>query len=287
VQTKTLGLGRTTILAIAVALLVLMVGCGRPARVSRVRRMRVPALAIRPEAVSMRGGGVIRFKVYLIEGMATTLIDPSDVEWSVTRRRGHPGTVRDGVYTASDDVNEFKVAVRGVYRGDRYAGVTSDVALVEIISESGREPTSTPTATGGEEFMEGPSVVGERVFDSSNAYAVQSGPTTPTVFSVGRSRKIVYLVTYHWNRGRGAEPGTIALQDSKGRRHGPWRAKGVRGRRGNPNVYWVVYPNVVLPRGSYAVLDSSPETWSHNRLSNGQGMTIVEVEASEDGEERP
>jgi len=78
----------------------------------------------------------------------------------------------------------------------------------------------------------------------------------------------------HWNSGRGAPAGTIALKDETGRTYGPWpvtvrsaraacrRPTGRRARRHHRG-------------GTYTVIDSDPATWSFNRQSQGRGITVV------------
>jgi hypothetical protein len=38
------------------------------------------------------------------------------------------------------------------------------------------------------------------------------------------------------------------------------------------NAYWVVKPNVVIPPGTYTVVDSDPGTWAQNSETLGKGM---------------
>ncbi|QEQ01600.1 hypothetical protein RHP47_09610 [Thermosynechococcus sp. QKsg1] len=40
--------------------------------------------------------------------------------------------------------------------------------------------------------------------------------------------------------------------------------------------YWVVQPEIVVAPGRYAVLTSSPQTWSYNATSKNAGMTWIE-----------
>jgi hypothetical protein len=114
------------------------------------------------------------------------------------------------------------------------------------------------------------------LLDIDNVYAVSSKPTRPSVLSLEQTTRVLSLRTYHWNGGRGAPPGTIALRDATGVIHGPWPAAGSPGQGGARDVYWTAAPNVVLPPGRYEVVDSAPESWSHNTHSQGAGFVRIE-----------
>jgi len=115
----------------------------------------------------------------------------------------------------------------------------------------------------------------ERVFDTSNRAAVANRPTAPSTFTLDRAQTILRIVTYHWNGGRGKEPGTIGLRDTAGRMHGPWQAVATPGYGDRPNCYWYVDPGVELPAGTYTVVDSDPATWSQNADSRHRGHVMV------------
>src|SRR5215831_11270317 len=69
----------------------------------------------------------------------------------------------------------------------------------------------------------------QTVFDDFNIYAVTNGPTAPTTFTLAGTTKISQIITYHWNNGLGAQPGTISLVTPAGVRFGPYLASGVPG----------------------------------------------------------
>lgn len=115
----------------------------------------------------------------------------------------------------------------------------------------------------------------QRLFALNNVDAVIEGPKHLTTLRLAASTRIAQIRTYHWNGGRGAPAGTLALRDAKGRLHGPWKAQGEAGYRGAKDVYWNASPDVVLPAGDYTVVDSSPETWSHNAASGHRGFVEV------------
>jgi hypothetical protein len=115
------------------------------------------------------------------------------------------------------------------------------------------------------------------VFDNRNKLEVFNRPTRPATFTIDRSHFITYLYTYHWNGGRGSPPtpGTIGLRRSDGTMFGPWEASASSGFGGAPNVDWYIRPNIVLPAGTYEVIDSEPQTWSHNDTTGNAGVALV------------
>jgi hypothetical protein len=123
--------------------------------------------------------------------------------------------------------------------------------------------TRTPTeiSSAVEEFF--------RVFSIGVA---NNGATKPTTFTIAESWLVTSIHTYHWNNGKGATPGTIGLRASNGTIYGPWKATGEPGQGGLPNAFWVVKPNVIIPMGTYTVLDSDPSTWAQNSDTGGAGM---------------
>lgn len=115
-----------------------------------------------------------------------------------------------------------------------------------------------------------------QIFDNGNIYGVQNSPNSPTWFKLENSTLITEITTYHWNNARGMRPGTISLIENSSKRvFGPWQTVGLEGMYRVPNATWVAKPNVVLPPGVYIVIDSSPETWSHNQQSNYSGFAKV------------
>ena len=113
------------------------------------------------------------------------------------------------------------------------------------------------------------------IYTNNNIAGVQNGPTQQTRFQLTQPTLVTYLLSYHWNNGRGQPPGTIGLQHQDGTRYGPWPAGSAPGSGGAPNAYWIARPQVVLKPGTYTVLDSHAASWAQNAQSNGQG--IVEV----------
>lgn len=107
-----------------------------------------------------------------------------------------------------------------------------------------------------------------------NTLAVGNGGTEPE-WVAAKPMVVTKIDTYHWNDGKGATPGTIALKSSDGRTYGPWQASGLPGQNNVPNATWVVTPNETVPAGTYRVVDSDPDSWSQNAESNGVGFANV------------
>jgi uncharacterized Zn-binding protein involved in type VI secretion len=123
----------------------------------------------------------------------------------------------------------------------------------------------------------------EEFFNNWNIAGVYNGGSNPTV-TIKEPAKITTIQTYHWNNARGTAPGTVGLRASDGKMYGPWQASGTPGQGGVPNANWIVKPNVVLPAGTYTVVDSNPGTWSQNGGSGGKGFVFVRGEpATEEG----
>ncbi|MFZ2056464.1 MAG: hypothetical protein WAV54_03530 [Acidimicrobiales bacterium] len=101
------------------------------------------------------------------------------------------------------------------------------------------------------------------IFDNFNSGTVSNAPTSATVFTIKQSYLITMILDYHWNNGKGSPGGTVALRRSQGTLYGPWHVV-TSGGSGVPNVDWTAQPKVVVPAGSYTVVDSSPATLSQD-----------------------
>ncbi len=112
------------------------------------------------------------------------------------------------------------------------------------------------------------------IFKNDNIYAVMNGGSQ-TSFVLDVPTLITKITNYHWNNGRGTQPGKIALRHEDGTMYGPWQANGRSGQGGAPEVYWDCSIDVLIKAGSYKVVDSEPSTWSQNQLTKGEGMTTI------------
>lgn len=114
-----------------------------------------------------------------------------------------------------------------------------------------------------------------RLFEVSSIAGVSSGPQKPAIFTIETAAYITSIVTYHY-LNEGSPPGTIALQSDDGTLYGPWQAAGSEGQGGVVDAYWTVTPNVVVPAGTYTIVDSNPATWSWALDTNQVGITSVD-----------
>lgn len=139
-----------------------------------------------------------------------------------------------------------------------------NLANLRSKTSSQNPPAQTPSA--GSEIV---------LFESGNIYGVVNQPTADARFKIAQPHVITYIMTYHWNNGRGTRTGTVALREAGGRLYGPWRVAGSPGQGGVPNANWIATPNMKLPAGEYTIIDSEPSTWSQNSQSGGRGMAVV------------
>ena len=113
------------------------------------------------------------------------------------------------------------------------------------------------------------------IFEAFSLAGVDCGdPAVPSTFTISDQRTIVMIATYHWCDGE--YPGTISLQGEDGTLYGPWQAVGREGS-GEPDRYWEVdlAEGLILPAGTYTIIDSRPETWSWTDDSGGRGISFV------------
>ncbi len=105
------------------------------------------------------------------------------------------------------------------------------------------------------------------IFDSWNTGSVDNNPTCSPIFTISQPQKITYIDTYHWNYGQGTSSGgTISLQNGNSETFGPW-AVTAESASGAANAWWKSHPDMVIPAGTYTIIDSEPETWSKNSES--------------------
>jgi len=156
--------------------------------------------------------------------------------------------------------NDGSLNVNVSISGGNPEGFTYYVSgTVDLGSARGSSAASNASATVSEP---------KTLFSSGNDQGVANGGTPPS-FSLGKTTLITQIVSYHWNNGRGAPGGTIALRDSNGKIFGPWSVS-VRNK-----VYWEVNEQIKLPSGTYTVVDSDPSTWAQNSMSGGKGMVTI------------
>ncbi|MHB8867621.1 MAG: DUF6777 domain-containing protein [Thermoleophilia bacterium] len=128
-----------------------------------------------------------------------------------------------------------------------------------------------PGTTGEQDIAQEP----QKLFDNGNIGGVMPGGTAPT-FVLDVAARITELQNYHYIIGGLPGAGTIGLQSDDGTMYGPFQAVGSEGQGGVANAYWTVKPDdLVLPPGTYTIIDSDPGTFSQNAESGGVGMASV------------
>lgn len=113
------------------------------------------------------------------------------------------------------------------------------------------------------------------LLNNGNIYRVFNKPSNMTSLTIKVPTLITNIMDYHWNDGRGQDPGTISLVHQDGTLYGPFQTHGALGQGGVPNASWLCEPNVLVKPGSYAVIDSDVDTWAQNDLSGCCGITEV------------
>jgi len=117
------------------------------------------------------------------------------------------------------------------------------------------------------------------LFKLESLGAVYNNPPNPTVFSLAGSALVTKIMTYHWNGGRGADPGKISLRNlGTGEIVGVWNVTGTKDMVAMgvaPYRYWLIFPNKTLPAGKYEVIDSDRATWSTNGEMGNMGCAWV------------
>jgi len=194
-------------------------------------------------------------------GGGPTVTPPTSTPGTTTTPSGHPNVVvtadgklqpAPGYRWVSDAPGDMRVVPKD---GTDQTGTSSPAT----------PPPGTPPRCAQENM----------IYSNNNIAGVQNGPTQLTRFQVTQPTIVTYLMSYHWNNGRGQPPGTIGFLHQDGTRYGPWPAGGAPGSGGAPNAVWIARPQVVLKPGTYTVLDSHAASWAQNAQSNGQGIVVV------------
>lgn len=149
----------------------------------------------------------------------------------------------------------------------------AETVAVAAASSAGGSPAQSPATSPGPAATSRNDPV---IVEIGNIGGVDNAPTKATTVTFNQSYLVTFIQTYHWNHAKGARPGTVGLRDAAGRMYGPWQMSGAPGQGGVPNAYWRANPNVVLPAGTYTVIDSDPATWAQNGGSGGVGFVRIE-----------
>ena len=125
-----------------------------------------------------------------------------------------------------------------------------------------------------------------KLFDNSNGGGVLGGGKPPSFSTNGVAYCVMQLITYHWNNGKGAKPGTIGLSSLAGVKSlqgnlAKWAATGSSGQGAAANVNWTANVSTVAKpvviNGVYSCVDSDPATWSQDAQTHGTGFCQVYV----------
>ena len=188
--------------------------------------------------------------------------------WSESPTYKGPGDAGGAVFTVSADCASFS----GTWGYDQ----SSTSSSWSGTKTSGPKAiTTTAVVTAVTSAPGGTSQSGTSEFNNGNIYTVYNGPTSPTFVTFTTPVQIISITNYHWNNGKGASPGSIALKHSDGTIHGYWSASGQPGQGGVQNANWIANPSVTIKAGTYTVLDSDPSTWAQNTQSGNAGMTRI------------
>ena len=146
----------------------------------------------------------------------------------------------------------------------RPAGTTGDQDTSNE-AETSTTSTSTTLSSGGVKPVE--------LFNNGNTGGISGGGGTPPIFELTVATQITELTTYHYVAGGLPAAGTISLKGKDGTLYGPFQATGAEGQGGVANAVWTIKPkNLILPAGSYTIIDSDPASFSQNAGSHGVGM---------------
>ena len=197
------------------------------------------------------------------------------------RRRiaGHTAEVRHWLFeedngrgvtiVLSDVIPGKRVQVSGwapAAQWDKHSGEV--FAILDSLTIAGGPPRAAPLSA------EPPAAL--QSFEVGNIAAVTNGPTDKTVFKVKAPIRLRSIRTYHWNKGRGAKPGSLLLRGPDGHVLGPWPASGLPGQGGVANAYWLAEVDERLEPGVYTLSTSNDATWSTNAQAKGRGFFRIE-----------
>jgi hypothetical protein len=197
---------------------------------------------------------------------------PASPGWELELANGinDKGQIAGSGYYKKEE--SYKSGFSSLKGGVLKAGFPTPSSKAVLLTPPGLTPAATSSTAAG------PAKATGYIFDNWNTSGVANGPTKDTVFTIDEAYTITFVADYHWNGGKGAKPGMtgIGLVDSHGTVYGPWHVTTSPGQGGAPDVNWECHPpSVVIPAGTYKVVDPDPATWSQNAVSGGSGFTRV------------
>lgn len=139
--------------------------------------------------------------------------------------------------------------------------------------------TASADTTNEDKFH---SAAGEEIYKVWSFEGVMSGPTVDNVFTLEAPTKITAIWTYHyyWNaqtyNSVDLSALTIKLQNVA-------TDEVVYSGTVQPSdmppygkdISWFVFPEIVLPPGTYVLIDPHPASWSYTAETNQKGMCII------------
>jgi len=262
---------------------------GAPFEIKREAPASTPAsgdAGSSPAAADASGAHATTLDKVLIQGVphirkgATTgkdiflIVDKDGVLWFLGKR----GILPDALQAVLDAAVKDKHAVRITGQAALFADGMRVLDLRQPY-DCQEDVAALPQPTGREKVL----------LQMESQAPVYGSPQVKTLLTVTKPTEITRIWTFHWNDGQGETPGTIGLRDvQRDRTLGTWPAVGTRvmfktkpgvewptSGNGPPFRYWAATVGLVVPPGTYEVVDSSPQTWSTNREMGNKGCTWV------------
>lgn len=184
------------------------------------------------------------------------------------------GQVVEGKVPIVELTSLDKLFVTGVIRsGSQFADRTRQLKL---LSKPEPVPVATPTPAASSGGATTP-VVAKQILNNfvlPDATGAYTDPPCQPSFTISQPHRIAGVVAYHSRSSTG--PVNLSLKSSSGQTYGPWSATGSTVTASSGTRNWSAFPSgVVIPAGTYNVLDSENTTWIASGGPSGCGMTIV------------
>ena len=204
-------------------------------------------------------------------------IDPRDAELQRLRQENARLQMEQALIQARNEAERLRLELE-LERSRNAAAPAAPVPAPWAATPPPAAPAVQPPAP--------PPPAGRLLFEIEGDGKLRNGPNKASKFELDSPQVISLIRTTHWNGGRGAQPGSIAIRCRDGKLYGPWAATGQADASGTGNVYWLVRPNVRLPATVCSVIDSDPTTWSYTDDSMRRGLVRIEGYAATSDENR-
>jgi hypothetical protein len=154
----------------------------------------------------------------------------------------------------------------------------------------------TATAIAQDWSQMGSSAEDELIFVINSYGTLRNGAQEFVEMTLDKTKTITLIRTYHWNYGRGQDPGSFGQLEVRDTNDNMIKATAINyAENGFGNVlncYWVASGGVgpaqsgpiratlspldwELGPGTYRIYDPDPTTWSNNDETGGKGITFV------------